>query len=107
MMVQKKLGFVAALASASLMASAQVVPDECLIKYEAWGPGGSSSITFEYTNADLNATYTPHSYSGCVDEIDRTIVNFAFTFANADGTQKTQTPLVGPPTNFGPNCVAD
>ena len=106
-MVFKTIGFVAALASASLMAQAAVVPPECLIKYEEYGPGSASSIPFEYTNADLDAKYTPLEYSGCVDSIDRTIVNFQFTFGNADGKEKTQTPLVGPPTNFGPNCVAE
>ena len=79
----KTIGFVAAIAS---VVSATVVPPECLIKYEEFGPGGSTSISFEYTNADLDATYTPLEYGGCVDSIDRTIINFQFIFGNADGS---------------------
>lgn len=85
-MVYRTFGFAAALASVCFMASAQVIPPECLIKYEEYGPGGTSSISFEYTNADLDATFTPLEYGGCVDAIDETIINFQFTFGNADGT---------------------
>ena len=106
-MVLKTVGFWAALASASLMASAQVVPPECIIKKKEFGPGGSNGIAFEYTNANLDTTYTPLSYNLCVDFIDRTIVNFQFTYGNKDGTQKQDTPLVGPPTNLGENCKLD
>ena len=106
-MVFKTISFAAALASASLLASAQVIPAECLIKYEEYGPGGQSSIPFEHSNADLDITLSPLEYGGCVDAIDRTIINFYFTFGDIDGNSKTKLPLVGPPTNNGPNCLVD
>ena len=84
-MVYRTISFAAALASASLLAQAQVIPAECLIKYEEFGPGGTSSIPFEHTNADLDITLTPFEYGGCVDAIDGTIINFSFTFADIDG----------------------